>query len=265
MYFKDLNKLLIGREKQLKGYIRDRQKALKSAPDGSLRVSHGKKRIQYYQYSGSGKSQRYLNNSEQVKKLAQKDYDRKVLRAAEKELAIVQEILRTYPSESEAPENLFSLLSPEREKLAVPIELTDEDFVKQWLDYQYVGKGFPEEMPEYLTDRGERVRSKSELLIANLLARKNIPYRYECPLTLKGAGTFYPDFRILNVRLRKEFIHEHLGMMDDPEYADNAVSKLGIYISNGFFPGDRLILTAETRNHPINMTQLNRIVERYYL
>jgi hypothetical protein len=40
------------------------------------------------------------------------------------------------------------------------------------------------------------VRSKSEVIIANMLAERNIPFRYEIPLQAPD-GTFYlPDFTI---------------------------------------------------------------------
>ena len=39
------------------------------------------------------------------------------------------------------------------------------------------------------TSRGERVRSKSEVIIADTLDRLKIPYRYEFPHQLKVTGT----------------------------------------------------------------------------
>lgn len=45
-----------------------------------------------------------------------------------------------------------------------------------------------------LTDRGERVRSKTEKIMADYFYRKGIEYKYEQPIYLKGLGTVYPDF-----------------------------------------------------------------------
>ena len=47
---------------------------------------------------------------------------------------------------------------------------------------------------EIYTERGERVRSKSEKIIADKLFLQNIPYHYERPIYLKGFGMVYPDF-----------------------------------------------------------------------
>jgi ATP-dependent exoDNAse (exonuclease V) alpha subunit len=63
---------------------------------------------------------------------------------------------------------------------------------------------------------GCMVRSKSEVIIANLLATAQIPFHYEVPL-FASDGTFYlPDFTV-EWRGRK-FFWEHLGMLDKPEY-----------------------------------------------
>ena len=68
----------------------------------------------------------------------------------------------------------------------------------------YQGKGFGEEdNTEYYTYKGERVRSKSEMIIANELFRNNIPYKYELPIELENWNkkvTIYPDFTVLNKR-----------------------------------------------------------------
>ena len=84
-----------------------------------------------------------------------------------------------------------------------------------------------------MTLRGERVRSKSEAMIADTLYRLKIPYKYECPLTIRrktgtsrNTKTIYPDFTCLNVRLRQEFVWEHFNRYGHPK--DEVVNKLRI-------------------------------------
>ena len=138
-------------------------------------------------------------------------------------------------------------------KLIVPFYETDEMFMLQWCSKEYEGLPFKEDSPELYTDRGERVRSKSEVIIANLMAKESIPYKYECPLYLNGFGTVHPDFTALNVKKRKEYYWEHLGMMDDPSYVHKALNKINTYIRNGYIPGKNLLLTFESKAIPLNM------------
>ena len=139
------------------------------------------------------------------------------------------------------------------------------DVIQKWLSIPYQGKSFDDHTPELYTTKGERVRSKSEIIIADSLMRADVPYRYECPLVLKGYGKVYPDFTVLNVKLRKELYWEHLGMMDDSEYVEHALQKIATYEQNGIFPGDNLILTYETKQNPVNQKIITLMIQRYLL
>ena len=138
-------------------------------------------------------------------------------------------------------------------------------YAQRWQSMPYRGKLSEEEQTGLFTDKGEKVRSKSEMIIANLLAKDGVPYRYECPLELKGMGVIYPDFTVLNIRLRKVFYWEHQGMMDDENYATKAIRREAAYQRNGFYPGDNLILTSETRKNPIDINQIRGIIKHYLL
>jgi exodeoxyribonuclease V alpha subunit len=84
---------------------------------------------------------------------------------------------------------------------------------------------------------GCMVRSKSEVILANLLATAKIPFRYEVPLFAPD-GTFYlPDF---TVEWRgKKFFWEHLGMLDKPEYRRKWEQKKQWY--DKYFPACLLV------------------------
>lgn len=77
-----------------------------------------------------------------------------------------------------------------------------------------------------MTERGERVRSKSEKIMADYFHRHSIEYKYECPIYLKGMGMVYPDFTFLSKKLEKEVYWEHCGMVDESSYARNMVRKI---------------------------------------
>lgn len=259
-----IKKMLEERENYLLQLKKEKEKALKAAPEGSLRICSRGNKAQYYQrndpkdFNGV-----YIRENDFVlaQKLAQKDYDSRILAAAEKELKAIQKYCSSCPNAE--VEEIYESLHKERRKLITPIIETEEQFVHNWENFVFQGKEIDETIPEIYTAKGERVRSKSEVIIADILHGEGIPYRYECPLRLKGWGRVYPDFTVLNVRERKEIYWEHLGMMDDPNYVENALQKIALYEQNGIFPGENLILTYETKKCPVNQKVVRAMVGRY--
>lgn len=262
---KEIIKMLEEREKQLIKIKKEKEKSLLKVPEGSLRVcsSHGK--IQYYHrtdpkdFNGT-----YISSKEKklAQKLAQKDYDQRVLKVVEKELQAIEKYRGKYPEK--CAEEIYETMHMERKKMITPILETTEQFVANLESLQYTGKKFYEEVPEFYTAKNERVRSKSEVIIADTLNREGIPYRYEYPVYLGKTGYVYPDFTVLHVRTRKEFFYEHFGMMDDPDYAEKAVQKLLSYAQNGIFQGENLVVTYETRKLPLNQKMVLRVIQQYF-
>ena len=102
-------------------------------------------------------------------------------------------------------------------------------------------------------------------IFANELLRAGVPYRYECPVELKNMGTVYPDFTVLNIRLRKELLWEHRGMMDDPTYAGDAIRKMADFAASGYFPGINLIITEETSAFPLDTQLIRAMIQTFCL
>ena len=254
------------RANYLEKVIGEKEESLKNAPQGYLRAAYKNGESEYYlKNSKKEKRGRYLKQTEReiAILLAQKEYDEKVLKYARTELNSLNKLIRRY--EIGTAEDIYENLPPARRALVTPILLPDDEFVKNWLAQQYEGLGFEEGAPEFYADSGLRVRSKSEIGIANKYGELQIPMLFERPLKLKGWKTVYPDFTLLNVRLRKEFIHEHLGKMDDPEYAEENVAKLNAYEKNGYYPGKNLILTFETKGNPFDVRKIEDITKQYLL
>lgn len=159
-------------------------------------------------------------------------------------------------------ENIYEKIGSENKSLVVPAKDEDyEGWTKRWECVSYEGKTFDEEAPEIYTDKGERVRSKSEKMIADKLKQLNIPYRYEYPLKLQGFGIVYSDFTILDIKWEKIKYMEHFGRMDDPQYAQKAVKKIQLYAKHNIVLGRNLIIAMETSNTPLDM----RMVERLFV
>ena len=161
-------------------------------------------------------------------------------------------------------EDVYDKLIYGRKILVTPHFIPDDVFLEKWLEEPFEKLYFEEDTAEHFTDRGERVRSKSEVIIANALNQVGIPYKYECPAYL-GKKKIYPDFTIMKMPGRKEIYWEHLGMLDDPSYLSKNLDKLESYEENGIFLGDNLIITRETSDSPLNTKQVWRTIEHYLL
>lgn len=254
------------RQQALTKLVREKKQALKKAPPGRLRVSSTQGYVRLYHVSEVGDNTgKYLTQDQKAlaQKLAQKAYDEQVLAMGEQELRAWKQLAALFPDKT--VEEVFDNLSPIRQKLVKPIRLTDEEYRQQWEAVTYEPGSFQPGEAVYITDRGERVRSKSEQLIANLLYRLGIPYRYEYPIQLMVDGrskTFRPDFMILDVKHRREFFLEHLGMLGDPEYARRNFEKIRIYEENGLYEGHGMYYTFEAQDAPADMRYVEAKVTR---
>ena len=262
---KDLYEALIARRMDLETMIEDKQNALKEVPEGYLRVNLRSDRNgwQYYHVKESGdKNGTYIKAEEMnlAKRLAQKEYDKKVLRQAQKELAKVKQCEAVYRDGK--AEDIYQNLSPQRQKIVIPIKTTTEQFVEEWKKTGKAEKKLLYDMPEYYTENDEQVRSKSEVLIANMLIHYKIPYQYEKPLELPGMGTIYPDFTILDVKNRRELYWEHLGMMGNEDYLEKALRKITKYEQHQYYLGERLFISYETELQPLNMKVVEQNIKR---
>ena len=104
----------------------------------------------------------------------------------------------------------------------------------------------------------QMVRSKSEVIIANMLADRAIPFKYEVPLRAPD-GTFYlPDFTI--TWRGEQWYWEHLGLLHDERYHNHWETKRAWYEKHGF--ADRLITTSETSGFDSTIV-LQTIKERF--
>jgi len=241
------------------------QKKGKVKVEGELRINGSRENAQYFHVIKDGKKGgTYIpkKNLALAKNLAQNDYDQRVLRSLEQELRAIEKYLSLTPKTR--IEGIYETLHPERQKLIVPIYETDEQFALNWEQIPYQGKKIDDAIPVIRTMKGERVRSKSEMIIADVLYAEGIPYKYESPVYLNGYGTVYPDFAVLNTRKRKIIYWEHLGLMDDPVYAEKALHKISGFERNGYVIGGNLILTWETKNHPITQADIRRKIRQHF-
>lgn len=243
------------------------EKRYKKYPEGKIHTVKKKNIILYYlRKDKSDKSGMYISRKDdnKIRLYLQKKYDEDILKLLDKEISVLSNVLSKSKVISLKIQKLYSNYSEEIKKYINPIDMADEDYIQEWIDTPFERKEISEDIPIYVTNQGERVRSKSELNIANMLFKNNIPYRYECPLILKNGRIIYPDFTILNVAERKEVYWEHRGMMDDMEYSRHTVRRMKQYIQNDLIIGKDLIITEETQAQPLGTNEIEAVITRFF-
>lgn len=259
-----LQYMLAEEQERLEKIVNKVGSGLATAPEGHLRISKDKNYARYY-HCTDDRNGKYIPRSNKIlpEQLAQKTYNKTVLKKAERRLKQIKEIIQDY-SDDEI-EQIYTSMHKERKALVTPIEPTWNQVLGKWYAEKYQRKEFREDIPVILTEKGERVRSKSEKILADYFYRKDILYKYEKPLYLKGYGIVYPDFTFLSKKTRQEIYWEHEGLMDKQEYARTAIRKIESYQKNDIYPGDRLILTFETEQNILNSKIIEGLVNRYLL
>jgi len=202
------------------------------------------------------------SNTSTLEAIAQLDYGRKVEKSVNKKIMILDKAISLY--ENDNVDSVYTKLCRGRKALVKPYTISKEDYIENWLKKEFTPYDRWDDVNnEFYTSRGERVRSKSELIIANELLGRGIPYKYEMPLTLLDGEKEYivrPDFTVLHRRTLKEIVIEHLGMMDNQGYYTKNLDKISLYEKNGFLLGKNLLILHETSNNPLNM----KVVKKYF-
>ena len=246
-------------------YLRNK---VSTFPDGELSIQ---KNGSYYRWIIKNKEQSVYcskSNRSLAEIMALKKYYSLLLFEAEEELSLLKSYKKNLSSSSRSKPLSSDLLAESspyypllqgyfaKDKLPVSAQ--------QWCAESYETNSSHPEHLIHTTLAGHKVRSKSEVIIANLLYTNHIPYRYEAALPLKEF-TAYPDFTIMHPVTNKIFYWEHFGMMDNAPYCDTACNKLKTYCYNGIFPSIQLITTYETSKCPISTDQVQQIITQYFL
>lgn len=237
------------------------------APQGCLKFQNkGENTYFYQQYMDESKNKwdrKYIKkeNISLAKELAQKQYYTAIKPVLEKSLNALKSFIKQY--QPEEIEKIYDNLSPERKNLITPLYDNREERIRKWNEEIYEKNNAYSENLKFETEQGEVVRSKSEVIIANILYqhRKDILYKYERPISVVVDGRkkiIYPDFTILNIHTGKITYWEHAGRMDDPNYANDFVKKVNTYIANNLLPGKDVVFTYESSANPLEIRVIKK-------
>lgn len=194
-----------------------------------------------------------------IKALARKEFNSKALKIFSNNIAALRRAIdRQVPFDPDqilqSMTKAYALLPEEyffdREKLIIAEDLDDDLLIKvkrheAWWKKPYKEYwGYPEKK-EKRTSRGQKVRSVSEMLIAEALYKYSIPFHYEEELEVDGK-TFAPDFTFEGSDYRPFYL-DYFGMMDNAKYAKRNIIKLDDYYDIGLIPGDNLIVVFDSK------------------
>ncbi|MBR2282252.1 MAG: hypothetical protein IJ863_06495 [Spirochaetales bacterium] len=240
----------------------------------------------------------YVNQSDtkQIQELASLYVNKKLKSAAiieKRQLEVCLAVLEKDPDKSDIDKVMESIPAVIKEN-AVLTELTEEGFARKWQESNGLTKrrrkNAKDDYHKYETMRGDYVGSKSEVMIADRLFQKGIPYVYEPAFNpsatidktdvmyddfgnIIGYGsmdfdpwdsdTIHPDFQVLNRRTRKVYFWEHLGKMDDPDYCKRNFNRFMRIIDAGYTIGEDLLVTHEDSRHPLLPQSIDEIIDKY--
>lgn len=232
--------------------------AIRNATPGYLR-----KKGKYYYWKKKVNDkyiEQYLGTEENpiVQRLKKKKYLQITIKTIDKNLEAIERFIKKYKPYDPIsiskemplaykipPDSLFSMMG----------------FInpKGW-NQKYTRNNMFSEYLTQTTDKGDKVRSKSEVIIANALSANNILFRYECNHKV-GNVWVSPDFKILLTRENRIVIWEHFGRPDNPEYMENALKKIKLYIDNGYVLWHDLIITFEDKDGSLDSSIVSKIIE----
>lgn len=239
------------------------QKELKSLPEGKLICAQGRNCFKWYVSDGHHKT--YLPKKERVRaqQLAYKKYLSHLLEEVEQEKAAVELYLQHYSAKGKKSTSLLMNHPGYQELLSSHFKPLSEELA-DWMHAPYQkNTNYPEHLIQETLD-GNYVRSKSEAMIYQALYLHKLPFRYECALSIGGV-VYYPDFTVRHPKTGKIYYWEHFGRMDDENYSHKVFSKLHFLNTHGITPGVQLITTYENGKNPIRQSEIENIIEKYFL
>lgn len=253
---------MLNESKNLEKQIHLLNSKIEALPDGKLICTRNDKRCKWYQSNGQKYSYIPKANRKLAEQLAAKKYLTLLSHDLLHEKKAIDFYLRHHSKAVGQANRLLNM--PGYKELLSPYFNPISQELLDWMNSPYEhNTSYPEQLI-HKTVSGKFVRSKSEAMIDMALHINKIPFRYECALNL-GKTTFYPDFTIRHPMTGTIYYWEHFGLMDVPAYSQNTYSKLQLYTSMGIIPSIQLITTFETKENPLSIEIVEKIITHFFL
>ncbi len=224
-------------------FLKERQeRELAELPPGSLGMRCDGAETQYCRYLG-GKRQGITKDAVLTEKLARKKFLEKSLSRISGNIGCLNKLLEKYEDIDEA--GIIREFPPQ---YAALMDRKAAEWLKYrnlWASEDYERSTYAPWEKDHVTAKGLRVRSKSEVIIAERLDFYGIAYRYEQMIFIERYA-FAPDFTILTSEGVKYW--EHAGCVNDREYMRRHNWKVNMYSRGGIVPWKNLIITYDDEN-----------------
>lgn len=208
-------------------------------------------KIYYYAREKGLRTSRYLGSdaSEEVSFIREQRYLKQLTADIELEISLITDLIDRHTDIG------FESVSSRLPQIYRQNQITratggdSESRAAEWKAEKEAEKShYPAKEPEHLKMRaidGTQMRSKSEVIIANLLIANEIPYVYELPHLVDGV-LIYTDFTALStIDYVTEVMIEHEGLMVKPYYQTQFLSKVNSYLADDLIPGRDIFFTFE--------------------
>ncbi|CAM3484657.1 UvrD-like helicase C-terminal domain-containing protein [Flavobacterium longum] len=138
-------------------------------------------------------------------------------------------------------------------------------------ELKMVNKKFYDTKYVQVSEKGEFMISKSEVIIADKLYHNKIQYVYEAAITDERGITIHPDFTIEDADTGIIYYWEHLGMLTDDEYRSKWKRKKEWYQKSGIVEytensdaDKQLIITRDKPDGGIDSYEIKQIIEKLF-
>ena len=218
---------------------------IESLPKGYLNKYSVKGRTYLRVVSGTARkhlSMKKTADIEMARQLRRRRFLEKVVQTVSSDIDVLEDMLRRYSGFD--PKEIFD-------------GLNKAYHLPQGREKEVLPGFFPQKAAEMKT------RSKSESMAALALELLGLEAQYEREILLEGKA-FRPDFTIRHPETNELIYYEHFGMIDDPVYYRNMIEKLMIYWRSGIRLGENLIVTFETKDHPLTAEAVINELERFF-
>ena len=136
---------------------------------------------------------------------------------------------------------------------------------------QIINKKYYDTKYIQVSEKGEFMISKSEVIIADKLHNNNIQYVYEAPITDEKGVTIHPDFTIEDKDTGITYYWEHLGLLTNDDYRSKWIRKKEWYERSGIVDykdksdaDKQLIITRDKPDGGIDSSEIKSIIEELF-